>query len=304
MAQAFSSTPLKKLFSPGKLQTNGHINTFFTDLLAGYKIIVIQDEQLSVPQMDALEDWVEAGGILIYGGKIMSASNNRFGIRWNYVKTDTVLNNLTAVANFYTNPDPYLELGGSISNRATWDPNAEHYATKCSSCNPAAVNYTVIANFTSASKTGLSHWNFGNGTVYHFSSLCSPNDIYNTGTLTVKINEMIKRMLGSYKYNYLDTVIDFDPELGFNGTTSNIATLKYRINMPSGYHLNLFEKYLGNFILKCTEQTISGNKCVFSPSSLDVNQIRLRSEFYVQEFNINNRQVDIDYQDIQICYSV
>ena len=39
------------------------------------------------------------------------------------------------------------------------------------------------------------------------------------------INEMIKRMLGSYKYNYLDTVIDFDPELGFNGTTSNITTL-------------------------------------------------------------------------------
>jgi len=283
---------------------NGHIHKFFNNanLLQGYKIVVIEQEQLTNSQLDELEDWVEAGGILIYGDKILSASGNKFGSRWNY-KSDTINNNWTALNSFYTNPDSYLELGGTINNKARKDPDAEHYSSDCISCIPDAVNYTVIAEFLNGDNA-ISRWNFGNGTVYHFSSLCDPQDAYNTGTLTVKINEMIKRMLGSYKYNYLDTVIDFDPELGFNGTTSNITTLKYRINIQSGYNLSLYEKYLGDFILKCTDQTILNNQCAFNPSSLAVNQIRLRTEFYVKELNIINRQVDIDYQDIQICYSL
>src|SRR3989338_5086089 len=83
----------------------------------------------------------------------------KIGSRWNY-KSDTINNNWTALNSFYTNPDSYLELGGTINNKARKDPDAEHYSSDCISCIPDAVNYTVIAEFLNGDNA-ISRWNFG-----------------------------------------------------------------------------------------------------------------------------------------------
>ena len=285
---------------------NGHLNQFFTDdkLLPGYKIVVMEQEELSTGQLEDLEEWIEEGGILIYGDKISSASSNRFGSRWNYVKTDQSLYNLTALDSFYTSPDPYLELGGSITNKATWDPDAQHYTTDCIGCNPDAANYTVIARFPN-SNDAISRWELGNGTVYHFSSLCHPNDIYNTGILTIKLNEMLKRILGFNQIGYLDTRFAYEPQLGSTSTISNKTTLKYRIsNPPSYYNIQISEKLNNNnLVLKCTRQNITNEQCDFSPSNPFESNINIRTEFISTNIIDKTRTADIDYQNIEICYN-
>lgn len=275
--------------------------------LQNYQLVVLEQHPQQYPssdQMQLLEDWVEQGNVLIAGDRLSKSSSNLFGVSWSYVKTDTIGSYLTLDSSFYTYPDKFLVLGGSAQVPATWDPSSSHYVSCTGLC--TATNYTNFARFSN-NNHGLSRWYYGSGEVYYFSSICNVPDIYNGGSLTTRVGDLIERIIGSYKNTYINTTLDFEPELGYTATTQNRTLTAFLIESnPTGpdpsYLGSIQEQVDDNYIFSCTGLTELNNFCTMDIANLLGDKIKLKTDFTIYEFKTIERFVDVDYQELKICY--
>ena len=287
----------------------------FLNNLNDYKIIIIEDEMLPDNILNSLESWLHLGGILIFGGRnIALSSRDVFGIKWNYKKiSDTI----TVVNDYYINSDFFLSLGGDINSPASWSLPETIWASPCQNCIPngfpTAVNYTLIGRYTFSGQDGYARWVYGLGEAYLFASICHNTDKYTTNPdryLTVDVGNMIKKMIGTQKFGYINATIDFEPQIDFPLTTQNQSSIEFNFfNVPqpppydtTDYNVKQYEKvnndfYLAgnNYIEGLYQQPVILNSWLGS-------SINYKTEFIVHELNLVERYVDINYQDLIICY--
>ena len=275
--------------------------------LQNYQLIVLEQQSQQFPdseQMVILEDWVSQGNVLIAGDRLAKKSSDLFGISWTYVQNDPIGYFLTLDSSYYSNPDKFLILGGTAQDPATWDPSSSHYVSCTGLC--TEINYTNFARFPD-NKHGLSRWYYGSGEVYYFSSMCNDPDTYNGGSLTTRVGDLINRIIGSYKNAYINTTIDFEPELGYTATTQNTTKTVFFIESnpvqpdPS-YSGSISEQVDDNYRFRCSGLTEANNLCNMDIANLLGDKIKLKTDFSIYEFKTTERYVDIDYQDLKVCY--
>ncbi|MBS3146983.1 hypothetical protein J4471_04785 [Candidatus Woesearchaeota archaeon] len=270
-----------------------------------YNLVIIEDEIIPVSILNALSTWIQNGNILLLGGKYINfKADTRFGVIWNY--PSPAIDTLTVTNQYYLNPDLFL----IFASGASWSNMQKMYLTECLTCTPDAQDYSSIAKFAT-NVDGIARWTFGSGEVYYFSSMCHPNDFYGLGTLTIDIGTMIRNIIGVQKYGYINVTTDFQPELQYGATLENSSNLEFNVaSSPwipvSDYNYRLYEEVDNNYELECAslEQISQFNyKCNMKLKNLIDNYITTKTDFTIFEVNSVSRFINIDYQNLKVCYT-